>query len=141
MNKTKALTFAFSVLLSGIDIFVAFFLLLGGWNLTNSHPVSGYICIGLGPTLFFLSWGLWTNRILKLIGRLALYWMAVALIGVSVFPHYFTKFAHRSSDDWIGYGTAVLILLTALLSTLHLRFIGACDTTREEDGNDQNQPG
>ena len=39
------------VLQNMIDVIAAFFLILGGWNATNSNTLAGYSCVALGPVL------------------------------------------------------------------------------------------
>ena len=60
--------------LSGTDLFFAFFLVLGGWNATVTHPFTGYACIALGALLLYLSSGIWRKRKIEVVLRLVFYW-------------------------------------------------------------------
>ena len=105
--------------LSGIDLFFAFFLVLGGLNATVSHPLTGYACVILGPVLLYLSFGVWRNRKLEVLIRLILYWGASVLVGGSVLV---IAVGGRAlpDDGWVVVAVVGLLLLCATLSTVQL---------------------
>jgi hypothetical protein len=123
MIQAKAVRVTLGILLTTADIFVAFFLVLGGWNATNSHPITGYICMAFGPVLLYLSSGIWTKNQLKLAIRVALYAGAFVALGVSAGVLIAVHALPQTSDTGVFYIGIVVLLSAALLSGLHLRLV------------------
>jgi hypothetical protein len=119
MTNTAKLRLSVGLLLCIIDAIVALGLLLGGWNATNSHALVGYACMLLAPGLLYLSAGVWTKQIWKLVSRFVLYggaFVALAastavLVGVRAFP---------SNDGIAIYLLIGTLFMTVVLSGFHL---------------------
>lgn len=114
------LRFGLGVLLNVIDLVVAFFLVLGGWNATNSHAVTGYSCMLLGPILLYLSSGIWTRGNWKLLSRIVFYGGALLGLGVSAAVLISVR-AFPSVDGSVVYLLIGGLFTSVLLSILHLR--------------------
>jgi hypothetical protein len=109
------------VCLNAIDLFVAFFLVLGGANATVSHPITGSICMVMAPFLIFLSIGLWTASRQKLIIHAVLYWGAFSVLGVSIAVAIAVRALHNSEDTWVILGVVAVFFAAALFSTIEFR--------------------
>jgi len=107
-----------SVFLNAIDLLVAFVLVLGGWNATNSHPSIGYACITLGPVLLYLSSGMWTKDRWKLIIRAAFYAGAFLFIGGGAAVLIGNQ-ALPLGGRWVVYLGILALFVTFLLSLFH----------------------
>jgi hypothetical protein len=122
MKDLRMLVAIVSFLLNATDLLLAFFLVLGGWNMTNSHALIGYACMASGPLLLYLSFGIWTNENWKLVARIVLYagaFLALAisatvLISVHAFP---------SVDGFVVYAVVAALFLATLLSIVHFRLV------------------
>lgn len=122
MTAKEIPSVAVGVLLNGMDLFFGFFLVLGGWNLTNSNPTAGYACMALGLTLFYFSTAIWTKRRFPLISRAVLYWVTFCCLGVSAAVLTLAR-SLRFVDGRLVFGIIFLLFVAALSSTIHLRLI------------------
>jgi hypothetical protein len=122
MTAKKIQSVALCILLNGMDLFFGFFLVLGGWNLTNSNPTAGYACMALGLILFYFSTAIWTKRRFPLISRAVLYWVTFCCLGLSAAALTFAR-SLRFVDARLVFGVIFLLFVAALLSTIHLRLI------------------
>jgi hypothetical protein len=107
--------------LNGIDVFFAFFLVLGGWNLTVAHPMAGYACVLTGALLLYLSSSLWNKRKIQMVTRLVLYWGSSICIGASLLVIAVARRLALPVDIWIAFVVVIVLLVGAVLSTVHLR--------------------
>lgn len=73
-----------NVSLNAIDLIFAFFLVLGGSDLTVSHPITGSVCLVLAPLLLFCSFAVWKESRWSFVAHAWLYWGAFGVLGVSV---------------------------------------------------------
>lgn len=110
------------LLQNAIDLIAAFFLIFGGWNATNSNTLAGYSCITLGPVLLYLSSGMWTKQIGKLIGRSVFYGTAFLALGLSVII-LASVHAMPSVDRWVIYLVLSVLFGAFALSLVHLRLV------------------
>ena len=106
------------ILLNVTDLVVAFSLVLGGWNATNSHPLTGYITMAMAPVLLYLSSGMWTTQNWKLISRLVLYGGVFLVLAVSAAVFIIRRV--RFIDDFLTYVLVTGFFILALLSDIHL---------------------
>lgn len=113
------LRFGLGVLQNVADLVVAFFLVLGGWNATNSHAAIGYSCMLLGPVLLYLSSGMWTEGKWKLIGRVIFYGGALLALGLSA-TVLISVHAFPSIDGYVIYLLIGGLFLAVFLSMVHL---------------------
>jgi hypothetical protein len=118
MDKT-VLRNSLGLVLNGIDILVAGVLALGGWNATNSHPMTGYIAMGMAPLLLYLSSGVWTRQTWKLITRLILYAGVFVMIVVISAASFFATLPDARFIYWLGAG----FLMSVLISATHFRLV------------------
>ena len=109
------------VCLNAIDLFVAFFLVLGGANMTVSHPITGSICMLMAPFLIFLSIGLWTASRQKLVIHAVLYWGAFSIFGFCAGFLLVVGALLNAQDDRVVYGVITVFLVAAVFSTIQLR--------------------
>ena len=116
-NRVKVRS-GIGLLLIVVDVIVALGLLLGGWNATSSHELTGYICLLLAPSLLYLSSGIWAKQRWKLLSRLVLY--AVALLALAVSTAVLLSVRAFPSAGIAIYLLIGLLLLAVLLSVLHL---------------------
>jgi hypothetical protein len=116
------LRFGLGVLQNAVDLVVAFFLVLGGWNATNSHAVIGYSCMLLGPVLLYLSSGMWTGGTWKLIGRTIFYGGALLALGLSA-TVLTSLHAFPTVDGDVIYLLIGSLFLAVLLSMVHFRLV------------------
>ena len=105
-----------------IDLIAAFFLIFGGWNATNSNTLVGYSCMTLGPVLLYLSSGMWTKQMGKLIGRSVFYGTAFLALGLSV-TILASVHAMPSVDRWVIYLILSILFGAFALSLVHLRLV------------------
>jgi hypothetical protein len=118
MRNTIKLRAGVGLLLNVVDVIVALGLLLGGWNATRSHELTGYACLLLAPGLLYLSSGVWTRQRWKLVGRLVLYGVAFLALAVSATVLLIVRaFPSASIAIYLLIG---LLFLAVLLSVFHL---------------------
>jgi hypothetical protein len=122
MIDRRASTVGLGILQNVIDIVVAFVLVLGGWNATNSHPFTGFMMVVFAPFLLYLSSGVWTKDTWKLISRLALYTGLLFVLGVSV-AALLIFHAFPSVDGYVIYVVLGALLVVVLLSMAQLRLV------------------
>jgi hypothetical protein len=72
-----------AVLLNLVDLCLAGGLVLGGWNMTNSHPGTGFVTVLVAPFLLYLSVALWLKGRTAMITRIVLYGVVFLVSGVS----------------------------------------------------------
>ena len=123
MMTLHSIRVGIAVLLNVGDLVVAFFLVLGGWNATASHPVTGYVAMVFGPILVYLSVGLWTNGTWRPITRIVLYGGALLALGVSAAVLIGAR-AVPSEERFVFYLGVSILFLSVLLSIVHFRFLG-----------------
>lgn len=114
-----------NVSLNAIDLIFAFFLVLGGWDMTASHPITGSVCLVLAPLLLFCSFAVWKESRLSFVAHVWLYWGVFGVLGVSVVVTTVAGALHFSGD-WIIYLVVLILLVAAVLSAVRLRVV-ECD--------------
>jgi hypothetical protein len=114
---TPVLAGSIAVLLNLVDICVAAGLALGGWNMTNSHPVTGFVAVLFAPFLLYLSVALWLKRRKAMIIRIVLYGVAFLVSGVS-FSILVFKHAISIDQRFLVFGATLLVII--LVSALHV---------------------
>jgi hypothetical protein len=72
-----------AVLLNLVDLCVAGGLVLGGSNMMNSHPGTGFVTVLCAPFLLYLSVALWLKRRTAMITRIVLFGVVFLVFGVS----------------------------------------------------------
>jgi hypothetical protein len=122
IRNTRVLRSGLGILQNVIDSVAAFFLILGGWNATNSNAVFGYLCMALGPVLLYLSFGMWTRGTGKLVGRIVFYGVALLALGLSTAILASVR-GLPSVDRWVIYLVIGVLLGTVLSSLAHLRLV------------------
>jgi hypothetical protein len=106
-----------AVLLNLVDLCVAGGLALGGWNMTNSHPGTGFVTMLLAPFLLYLSVALWLKRRTAMIIRIVLYGVVLLVSGVS-FSILIIKHAVSIDQTFLVFSATSLVII--LLSLLHV---------------------
>jgi hypothetical protein len=101
------------------DLTVAFFLLVGGFNATGSHPAFGFMSILLAPCLLYLTWGLWTQGEWKKVARIILYGGAFIITAISAVVLLAT---HSAPVDgrFVIYVAIAAFSISVALSSAHL---------------------
>jgi hypothetical protein len=122
MIDTKPFIVSVRILLNLTDVIVAFVLVLGGWNATNSHPLTGFAMVVSAPLLLYLSSGMWTKDRWKLISRLTLYTVVFLVLGVSVAAEIISH-TFPSVEGYVVYIVLAALLAVVLLSIAQLRFV------------------
>ena len=117
MGNTRKLRASVGLLLNVIDVIVAIGLLLGGWNTTSSHELTGYACLLLAPSLLYLSSGVWTRQRWKLISRIVLY--GVAFLALAVSTTVLLSVRAFPSSGMVIYLVIGLLFVAVLLSVFH----------------------
>jgi hypothetical protein len=129
MIDTKPFTASIRILLNLTDVLVAFVLIFGGWNASNSHPLTGFAMVVFAPLLLYLSSGMWTKDKWKLISRLTLYAGLFLVLGVSVAAEIIFH-TFPSVDGYVVYIVLAALLVVVLLSVAQLRFVMGKDLPR-----------
>jgi len=122
MRNLHVVRVGIAILLNFTDLVVAFFLILGGWNATVSHPVTGYAAIAFATILLYLSVGLWTKGKWKRISRIVLYGGAVLIAGGSAIVLISTNTAPLEGR-FVVYLVMSILLFSVLLSIVHFRLL------------------
>jgi hypothetical protein len=122
MRNWRSIRVGVAIVLNLTDLFVVFFLVLGGWNATVSHPVTGYVAIVFAPVLMYLSAGLWAKGHWRSLGRIVLYGGAFLVVGVSAVV-LLSVHAAPSEGKFVVYMALSILLLEVLLSIVHFRLL------------------
>jgi hypothetical protein len=119
----------FRITLSTIDLFVSIFLIFGGGMIAGIRsPTVGYVTVGFGLFLIYLSTGMWTKQKWKLIIRFVLYAGTFAVLALITAIGLVER--RFSSDDVFLCLLAAGFLVVILLSAAHFRTIGQPNTDR-----------
>jgi hypothetical protein len=122
MRSLRSIRVGITILLNVTDLVVVFFLVLGGWNATVSHPVTGYVAILFAPLLTYLSVGLWSKGEWRSISRIVLYGGAFLVVAVSAVVLLSLQ-AAPSEGRFVVYLALSVLLLNVLLSVVHFRLL------------------
>jgi hypothetical protein len=120
MRNTGRLRVCVGFLLCAVDAVVAMGLLLGGWNVTSSHALTGYACLLLALGLLYLSSGVWTKQRWKLVGRVAIYAVAFSGLAVSTVVLLVVRAFPSTTNSIVIYPLIGSLFLVVLLSMFHL---------------------
>ena len=119
-----------AVLLNLVDLCVAGGLVLGGLNMTNSHPGTGFVTVLFAPFLLYLSVALWLKRRKAMIIRIVLYGVVFLVSGVSFSILLFKPAASIDQTFLVFIATSLVIVL---LSALHF-WLAFRESSRAERG-------
>lgn len=109
------------VFLNASDAVVAFFLLFGGGFIANQRTaIVGYVSVGFGIALIYLSTSVWKKGKWKLVTRLLLYVFTLCVLLTSLF--YFVTVKHQQLSGQTPLPTISLFFtVITVLSFIHLK--------------------
>jgi hypothetical protein len=121
MSVPKHFKVALSVLLNAVDLLVSFFLIFGGGFIANQRSaITGYVSVGFGLVLIYLSTGMWSKGKWKLVTRLGLYVVTLCVVLVTLIV--FVTVRHEPPSEQTPL-PSILIFFAAIVifSAIHLR--------------------
>ena len=121
MIAPKPFRVALGVLLNAVDLLVSFFLLFGGGFVVNERSaIAGYVSVGFGLVLIYLSTGMWTKGKWKLVTRLGLYGGTLCVVLVTLVS--FVVVRHEPFGKQTPLPSiSVFLAATVIFSSIHLR--------------------
>jgi hypothetical protein len=130
MTDTEPILFLLGIFLNTVDVIGSFFLIVGGFNATVHSAIFGYLSVGMGVVLLYLTIGVWTKTKWKLVTRLSMYALGTSALLISF--AYIVIVGRRSLGELFPVPWILLILLTTVVASLiHLRLRAQGSKRRE----------
>jgi hypothetical protein len=109
------------ITLTAMDLFVSLFLIfVGRMTAAMRSATVGYVTVGFGVFLIYLSTGIWKTSKWKLVTRLALYVGTFCLVLTTLV--FFIAIRHETMDRQTPLpAVSLLLLLIVVLSAIHLQ--------------------
>src|SRR5436853_7185543 len=120
MIDPRPVSILLRIVLNATDVVTSFFLIVGGLNATLRSATFGYLCVGFGLALLYLSTGMWTKGKWKLVTRLALYVGTSCVVVIVLLS--FLLVRHQPLGKQAPLPAVLLFLLISVaLSAIHFR--------------------